>query len=42
MGLQFVVTGLLAALTGLGDCLFLVVRNAEDILLDHDAVVTQT
>ena len=39
MALLFVVTGLLAALTGLGGYLFPVVRNAEDILPDHDAVV---
>jgi MFS family permease len=36
MGLQFAVTGLLAALAGLGGYLFPVVRNAEDILPDHD------
>ena len=39
MALLFVVTGLLAALTGLGGYLFPVVRNAEDILPDHDAAV---
>jgi DHA3 family macrolide efflux protein-like MFS transporter len=37
MALLFVVAGLLAALTGLGGYLFPVVRNAEDILPDHDA-----
>ena len=42
MGLLFVFTGLLAALTGLIGYLFPVVRNAEDILPDHDAVVVQT
>jgi DHA3 family macrolide efflux protein-like MFS transporter len=36
IGLQFVVTGLLAALAGLGGYLFPVVRDAEDILPDHD------
>jgi len=41
MALIFVVTGLLAALAGLGGYLFPVVRNAEDILPDHDAVVEQ-
>lgn len=41
MGLLFVFTGLLAALTGLSGYLFPVVRNAEDILPDHDAVVGQ-
>jgi MFS family permease len=39
MALLFVFTGLLAALTGLSGYLFPVVRNAEDILPDHDAVV---
>jgi len=37
MALLFVFTGLLAALTGLSGYLFPVVRNAEDILPDHDA-----
>ena len=41
MGLLFVFTGLLAALTGLSGYLFPVVRNAEDILPDHDAIVAQ-
>ncbi len=36
MGLQFAITGLLAALAGVGGYLFAVVRNAEDILPDHD------
>jgi MFS family permease len=35
IALLFVVTGLLAALVGLGGYLFSVVRNAEDILPDH-------
>jgi DHA3 family macrolide efflux protein-like MFS transporter len=38
MALLFVFTGLLATLTGLSGYLFPVVRNAEDILPDHDAV----
>ncbi len=42
MGLQFIVAGLLAALAGLSGYLLPVVRNAEDILPDHDAVVGQT
>lgn len=42
IALLFVFTGLLAALTGLSGYLFPVVRNAEDILPDHDAVVGQT
>jgi DHA3 family macrolide efflux protein-like MFS transporter len=37
MALLFVVTGLLAALAGLGGYLFSMVRNAEDILPDHDS-----
>ena len=41
IALLFVFTGLLAALTGLSGYLFPVVRNAEDILPDHDAVVEQ-
>jgi len=41
MGLLFVVTGILAALAGLGGYLFPAVRNAEDILPDHDAVVAE-
>jgi hypothetical protein len=36
MALLFVITGLLAALTGLCGYLFPIVRNAEDILPDHD------
>lgn len=42
IALLFVVAGLLAALAGLGGYLFPAVRNAEDILPDHDAVVEQT
>jgi len=38
MGLQFVIAGLFAALAGAGGYLFNVVRNAEDILPDHDSV----
>ena len=41
IALLFVFTGLLAALTGLSGYLFPVVRNAEDILPDHDAVVAE-
>ena len=41
IGLLFVFTGVLAALTGLSGYLFPVVRNAEDILPDHDAVEGQ-
>jgi hypothetical protein len=37
MGLMFVVVGILGALVGLGGYAFRVVRNAEDILPDHDA-----
>ncbi|MFC2083012.1 MFS transporter [Candidatus Bipolaricaulota bacterium] len=38
MGLMFVFTGLLGALVGLSGYLFPAVRNAEDLLPDHDAV----
>jgi len=38
IALLFVFTGVLAALTGLSGYLFPVVRNAEDILPDHDAI----
>jgi len=38
MGLMFVLTGVLGALVGLGGYLFPAVRNAEDLLPDHDAV----
>jgi MFS family permease len=37
--LLFVVTGLLASLVGLGGYLFPAVRDAEDILPDHDAAI---
>jgi hypothetical protein len=37
MGLMFVVVGVLGALVGLGGYAFRVIRNAEDILPDHDA-----
>jgi hypothetical protein len=40
MALMFVITGLLAALVGLGGYLFAAVRNAEDILPDHDTADT--
>jgi len=39
MGLMFVIAGILAALTGLVGYSFPVIRNAEDILPDHDAQV---
>jgi MFS family permease len=39
MALMLVITGLLAALAGLGGYLFTAVRDAEDILPDHDIVV---
>ena len=38
MGLMFVFAGLLGALVGLAGYLFRAVRNAEDLLPDHDAV----
>jgi DHA3 family macrolide efflux protein-like MFS transporter len=41
IALLFVVTGLLAALTGLSGYFFAIVRNAEDILPDHEAVMVQ-
>jgi MFS family permease len=37
MALMFVLTGVLSALAGLGGYFFPTVRNAEDILPDHDA-----
>ncbi len=37
MSLMFVVVGILGALTGLGGYAFRTIRNAEDILPDHDA-----
>jgi len=39
IALLFVVTGLMAAMVGLGGYLFRDVRDVEDILPDHDAVV---
>jgi len=36
MSLLIVTTGLLTALPGIGGYLFAAVRNAEDILPDHD------
>jgi MFS family permease len=36
IGLLFVLTGVMAAVVGLGGYLFSVVRNAEEILPDHD------
>jgi len=38
MGLMFVFAGLLSAIVGFGGYLFPSVRNAEDLLPDHDAV----
>jgi MFS family permease len=42
MGLQFAITGLLAALTGLSGYLITAVRNAEDILPDYDSATKET
>lgn len=39
MGLMFVVTGLIGAAVGLGAYLFPAVRNAEDLLPDHEAAM---
>ena len=36
MGLMFVVVGVIGALVGLGGYAFRIIRNAEDILPDHD------
>jgi len=41
IALTFVVTGLLAALAGLGGYFFPAVRNAEEILRDHDVVAAE-
>jgi MFS family permease len=41
MALMFVFGGLLASLAGIGGYLFPAVRNAEDILPDHEAVITE-
>lgn len=38
MGLMFLISGALGAMVGLGGYLFPVVRNAEDLLPDHEAV----
>ena len=38
---MFVITGVMGVLVGLGGYLFPIIRNAEDILPDHD-VVTKT
>lgn len=40
MALMFVVTGILGTLVGLGGYAFRAVRDAEDILPDHDAGIT--
>jgi hypothetical protein len=42
IGLLFLICGVCATLTGLGGYLFPVVRNAEDLLPDHDAVSIET
>ncbi len=42
IALLFVVAGLLAALVGLGGYFFSVVRNAEDILPDHDIAIAES
>jgi len=41
MSVMFIITGVLAALVGLGGYAFRVVRDAEDILPDHDAETSQ-
>ncbi len=41
IALMFIVTGLLTALVGLSGYLFPAVRNAEDILPDHDAATAE-
>jgi MFS family permease len=40
IGLMFFITGILAAMAGLGGYLFPAVRNVEDILPDHEAVIS--
>ena len=40
MALLFVICGLLAMAVGAGGYLFPAIRNAEDILPDHDALAT--
>jgi MFS family permease len=42
MGLQFVFAGLFAAIVGFGSYIFPIVRNAEEILPDHDAGQEET
>jgi len=42
MGMMFVFAGLLGAVVGLGGYLFPSVRNAEDLLPDHDAAANTT
>ncbi len=42
MALMFVVTGTIGVAVGLGGYLFPVVRNAEDLLPDHEPIVQQT
>ena len=39
MGLMFIFAGILSGLAGLGGYLFPLIRNAEDILPDHEAVM---
>jgi len=39
MAVMFVVTGLIGVAVGLGGYLFPAIRNAEDLLLDHEVVV---
>ena len=41
MALMFVITGILGTLVGLGAYLFPAIRNAEDLLPDHDAVAAE-
>ncbi len=42
MGVQFALAGFFALLVGLGGYFFSVIRNAEDLLPDHDAAPAQT
>ncbi len=42
MGLQFALAGIFALLVGLGGYLFPAIRNAEDLLPDHDAAPAAT
>jgi MFS family permease len=41
IGLTFVITGLLAGITAMSGYLFPLIRNVEDILPDHEAVITE-